>query len=183
MLRCNWDTNHTQPPPLPVVPEETPDPAGRTLSKPFRWPFEKRRSEVETSQAGTLCGIWELSKNQFFRFPWRLTGVHLHLSPSLCRSLCQSHTSSPLFSSSYPPVLSLWALFEVNTEFSAAESQTLLWWLCEVNMLLGLLEVTDSVSSHMTWFHPHCFTTLRVWVTKLWWATGVKVSLFTERRR
>lgn len=56
ILRCNWNTYHRQPPPLPVVPEETPDTAGRTLCKPFRRPFERGDLKWRRVRLGPSAG-------------------------------------------------------------------------------------------------------------------------------
>lgn len=81
----------------------------------------KRRSEVETSQAGTLFGIWK-----------RLSSMgSLHVSAEFISfsyvALSVNHTPPHLFALFmiffYFPVLSLWALFEVNSELSVPESQ------------------------------------------------------------
>lgn len=118
MLRCNWVANHTQPPrPLPVVPEEKQILQGRRSLSPtgLQSALWKLSDPGEGPSLTRLHLRSPLSKTQFFGFPSCLTGVHLRLPPSVCRSLCQSHTSSPLYTfddfllpSRFVPVSLIW---------------------------------------------------------------------------
>ncbi len=116
----------------------------------------------------------------------------LHVSPEfisvfllLFVVLSVNHTPPHLFTllmiSFYPPGLSLWALLEENPELPVPQSHNLLWWLCGVNVLLGLYEVTYLMAASISSFPHHktvqaSVTTLTVWVTKFWCNTVVKVK-------
>lgn len=145
--------------------------------------FWTRRCEVETIRVGTLCGTWNLSEPQFFRFP-SLFSFGLLFSP------CQSHTSSPLYRFLscddfllLAPCVSF-QFSESNPELSVPPRSNLLWQLSEAALLLCCWFVEGyacdgicrlSGDSPVTWLQT-VFTTARVGVAKLWCAIRVTIS-------
>lgn len=135
----------------------------------FSRPFERGDLRWRQVRLGPSVGCESFQRLRSLGSP-RLTGVRLHLCAPLCRSLCHSHTSSPLCSRwlvFYLLFLPLEPFLRWIPNF-IYQSHNLLWWLCEVHVLLGLFEVS---AWSISWFPHHMtlqayFTTLTVWVIK-----------------
>lgn len=100
--------------------------------------------------------------------------------------LSVNHTPTHLFTrlmvSFYSPVLSLWALFEVHPEVSVPQSHNLLWWLAAWSECAPLFVRGHRLDGYIKSHDSDRIISLRVWITKLWCATGVCKSLCTGRR-